>query len=477
MPVILLLACNGKPTVPGLIEVPDDTGEVTTDSGQDTADSAQPDICDALPEGPYDSDKISGFTASEDFAFDNSGLMFSVNWNGHLVSHTYDGDKETVLPRLGEAAGMELAPDGTLVVANVQDGSVIRVNVEDGSSETLMSGIPYPNGITIDLDGNVYVSEHSRGNVKVFDIETGEATIIARDLYNPNGMAFSPDWQTLYVNSFGGGTVHAIPRDGDGWGEAYLWGSIKEDVGDPCESRDDGELCIDNQIIGACDTGVCIAVSDTAACDGLEEGDPCVTTRAEQSFESTCTTTTSELLICPQIDEAHLDPCRGASAEDSCRVEGGGYGACQITGEEVMFCLDYDEWDNDAVEGCRGKPSGEACQVFTQGYSYEGECVDYGVNYCLGEGYGSGGLDGLDVDECGNVYVTEYIQGIVWRMDAETGAAENILELSSSWIPNLHWGSGQGGWDENILYVMDRDTDGIYAVDLGLKGRPTAIRP
>ena len=471
--MILWLACTSN-TVPG---VGDSSESALPDSG-DSGDSAEPiDVCESLPEGPYDERQLSGFTNSEDFAFGNDGRMYSVNWNGHLVWHTYDGDSDTVLPRLGEAAGMEMMADGSLVIANVSDGTVIRVDTEDGSSETLMSGIPYPNGITIDQDGVVYVSEHTRGNVRRYDPETGESELIARGLYNPNGMAFSPDWQTLYVNSFGGGTVHAIRRDGEGFAEPELFGSVLEQNSEVCEDRDDGEVCVEDYLIGACEAGLCATESDTDACDALAEGDPCVTTRAGESFESICTTTTEGSLTCPQVDEAHLAGCMGKSVDESCKVTDGGNGYCYETGDDVLSCLDYDEWEHDAIEACQGQSSGEPCQVFTQGYPYEGECVDYGVNYCLGEGYGSGGLDGLDVDECGNVYVTEYIKGIVWRMDSETGEAENILELDSSWIPNLHWGSGVGGWEEDILYVMDRDTNGIYAVEIGLKGRPTAVRP
>ena len=475
MSVILWLACTGGPTVPGLIEVPDDTA---TEDSADTGETGEDfDVCEDLPEGPFDVDTLNGFTNSEDFAFDTTGRMYSVNWNGHLVYHTQDGDSEVVLPRLGEAAGMEFAPDGTLVVANVSDGAVVRVNVEDGSAETLMSGIPYPNGVTIDPDGVIYVSEHSRGNVRRYFPETGESELIAEGLYNPNGMAFSPDWQTLYVNSFGGGTVHAIHRDGEGFSEVELLGSVLEQAGEPCETRDDGEVCIEDYLTGQCESGLCVAESDTDACDALAEGDPCITTRAGESFESVCATNSEGSLICPQVDEAHLTPCIDKSPDATCKIKNGGSGYCLENGDLVLACLDYDEWEDDAIEACQGKSSGEACQVFTQGYPYEGECIDYGVNYCLGDGYGAGGLDGLDVDECGNVYVTEYIAGIVWRMDPESGDATNILELNSSWIPNLHWGSGVGGWEEDILYVMDRDTNNVYAVDIGLKGRPTALRP
>ncbi|HEY0711589.1 MAG TPA: SMP-30/gluconolactonase/LRE family protein [Polyangia bacterium] len=87
-------------------------------------------------------------------------------------------------------------------------------------------------------------------------------------------------------------------------------------------------------------------------------------------------------------------------------------------------------------------------------------------------------LDGMAVDECGNVYVDEYEAAKVWRVtpDGKLSLAVDISK-DSGWIPNMQWGSGIGGWDPNILYVSDREADVVYEVALGVKGKRVAHLP
>jgi sugar lactone lactonase YvrE len=80
-----------------------------------------------------------------------------------------------------------------------------------------------------------------------------------------------------------------------------------------------------------------------------------------------------------------------------------------------------------------------------------------------------GGLDGVTVDACGNVYVTEYLLGNVWRI-SPTGAVDLLVTLPSEWIPNLHWGVGVGGWDAKRLYVIERNNGGAPGLGLGVSG-------
>ncbi|MCP4921216.1 MAG: hypothetical protein GY913_30330 [Proteobacteria bacterium] len=468
--ILFLLACNGN-----AVDNPDDSDPQTTDSG-DTGDTGDPySICDDLPQAPYDTDLIKGYTASEDFAFDGEGNVLSVEWNGNLVSQNYDGDTTVIVPRFGEAAGMEIDAEGRVVVCNVENGTIERVSM-DGSAEVINSGIPYPNGLTIDHEGFIYVSEHSVGKIRRIDPETFEYERIAEDLYAPNGMAFSPDWQTLYVNSFGEGTVHALHREGDGWSDPVLLGSVLGEPEDPCGGRDDGAVCVFGDGIGSCETEVCVVPGkDRAACEGLAEADPCVTEFDEQSIESICTADDTGL-FCPLATEAELDICDGKTQWENC---GGGNKYCMETSEDLMACVNYNAWTTEAKEGCADLGVGDACTVTSRLTPYEGSCIDYGDNrpYCIGDDMNAGGLDGLDVDECGNVYVTEYIAGKVYRFAPEGGEPEEILDVSSSWIPNLHWGRGVGGFESNVLYMMDRDTNGIFTIDVGFEGRPTAADP
>jgi sugar lactone lactonase YvrE len=157
----------------------------------------------------------------------------------------------------------------------------------------------YPNGVEVDANDWVYVAENSAARVRMVHAYTGEQHMVANGLVQPNGVILSPDQQTLYVGSFGGGIIYAVDR----------------------------------------------------------------------------------------ISTTEWAPHR------------------------VLY-----------------NPPG-----------------------------GDGGFDGINVDSCGNVYITEYIRGDVYRIAPDGSRARQIASLPSSWIPNMRWGVGVGGWDADILYVADRN--------------------
>jgi sugar lactone lactonase YvrE len=88
-------------------------------------------------------------------------------------------------------------------------------------------------------------------------------------------------------------------------------------------------------------------------------------------------------------------------------------------------------------------------------------------------------LDGLAVDECGNVYAAEFAGRRVYRVPPTGGTPELVADLAedSSWIPNMQWGSGVGGWNPSMLYVMDRRKDQVYELDVRVRGKPVAHLP
>lgn len=79
-------------------------------------------------------------------------------------------------------------------------------------------------------------------------------------------------------------------------------------------------------------------------------------------------------------------------------------------------------------------------------------------------------LDGMAVDACGNLYVTE-MGGIVWRVSVD-GAVEVVVDLDEAlaFIPALNFGTGLGGWDAETLYVSDFKGK-LYALDAGVPGK------
>lgn len=89
----------------------------------------------------------------------------------------------------------------------------------------------------------------------------------------------------------------------------------------------------------------------------------------------------------------------------------------------------------------------------------------------------NGGFDGINTDECGNVYITEFVAGIVWRLQAGTAAPARVANLPSGWIPNMRWGNGNGGTERGVLYVSDRDQGRLFGIEIGLNGKEPFTRP
>lgn len=80
-------------------------------------------------------------------------------------------------------------------------------------------------------------------------------------------------------------------------------------------------------------------------------------------------------------------------------------------------------------------------------------------------------LDGMAVDECGNVYIAE-MQGVVHRLapDGTLSVVADMTEHYPAFIAALNFGSGRGGWDAHTLYVMIIQ-GGMFALDVGVAGK------
>jgi hypothetical protein len=254
---------------------------------------------------------------------------------------------------------------------------------------------------------------------------------------------------TLYVGSFGGGTVHAIAPDGDGYAEPELLSQVVEiDLTGGCETV--GDACTTSSYaLGQCEDGdegmVCKPLRDTDACVDHERLEACSTTLFGEPIESRCMGS-ADLSFCPFTPLESIEPCDDKTEGQRCYVD---------SAQPDQSCADADE--------------GDACQLSDTHYPYVGTCADWGGGdlSCDPGGTLEGGLDGIGVDACDNVYVTEYITGNIWRITPE-GETEVAVELPSSWIPNMHWGSGVEGWETDVLYVMDRDEGRVFELQVGV---------
>lgn len=504
LPGALLLGVGCPPTKVG------DSGTEAPDSPADTeqrADSADPldtthsaesdDVCDDLTPIPLDADYLEGFTGAEDFAFDGEGYLVSIDQRGNLIGINQAGERKVILANASDfGAGARFLPDGDFVFSDADKGNLIRVNPAEGVPIVVLSGLQYPNGLDVDLDGYVYIAEQGASQVRRIEPSSGADEVIASDLYQPNGVTFSPDYQTMFVGSFGAGVVYAVDRGEDGsWSEPRVYATTPEAPGVPpdwCDTAAPGDACPTNYGygVGVCtDDGsgdsTCELVLDTAACADLAVGDACTSVLFDRPVDSICTEADDGSgLFCPRTDAENIAACEGIDEYGVCSLEGGG-GYCYTSWEGVRACLDTTSYYNAYVEGCVDKAEGDDCVIDDNVFPTVGICGDgtvWGftdlVCYPGGITYSShGGLDGINMDECSNLYVTEYTLGKVWRFDAEGAEAELVSRLGASWIPNMHWGNGIGGWETDVLYVMDRDRAGVFALPVGVHGHADAYQP
>ncbi|GMV40628.1 MAG: hypothetical protein AMXMBFR64_23440 [Myxococcales bacterium] len=89
---------------------------------------------------------------------------------------------------------------------------------------------------------------------------------------------------------------------------------------------------------------------------------------------------------------------------------------------------------------------------------------------------GTGWLDGMGVDICGNVYIADYNATIIYRISPDGKTKTPIIHGSSigAYLPNMDWGSGLGGWKETNLYLPNGWAKEVFEVELGVppKARP-----
>jgi sugar lactone lactonase YvrE len=213
-------------------------------------------------------------------------------------------------------------------------------------------------------------------------------------------------------------------------------------VGDACEDPNSGVA-----------EGTCQAYADIVycglpnVCDDLAVGDACEDPNSGVP-EGTCQLY-GEVLYC-----SPPSTCDGLAEGDTCQDDYFGEGVCQAQEDSPLYC--------GVPNACIGLAEGDRCQDAIGA----GTCLGGYCNYTNG---GGGGIDGLGVDACGNVYASEYTDGNLWRI-TPAGEIELAAVLPSFWIPNIKWGRGVGGFSKSVMYVANRDNAGLFGVEVGVPG-------
>ncbi len=208
----------------------DTDSDSDSDADTDGDTDADTDVfdCSSIPEGPLELTRVDQAIASEDLAFDADGNLVGSD-EMTIFKTSFGGAPQVFVPNLRFRAGMRYLPNGHLVIANDESGTLMRIE-PDGTAHTVLAGLAYPNGIEVDKKGFVYLSEHDAGRVLRVDPMSGDSTVLTDGLITPNGVTFNTTFDILYIGCFSGvGTIWQLPIDEDGNpGERTKWAT---DVG------------------------------------------------------------------------------------------------------------------------------------------------------------------------------------------------------------------------------------------------------
>lgn len=232
--LLVTIACTGpdeaadgpSPTSPTedspTLPLPTDTGP-TGPTGGDTGATGEPTAedtgllpwerpvdCSGLAPLPPPYTTLSWAPPNEDYTFGADGYAYAIN-NG-LTRTPYGGPSELLVPGIPAARGTRFLPDGTLIVALVDTGTLIRVDPNTGGQSVVASGLVNPNGIAIGPDGRAYVA--TGGRILRVDPDSLAVDVFVEEPGSFDGITFSHDYRRLYWNEETG-AVHWVDLDED----------------------------------------------------------------------------------------------------------------------------------------------------------------------------------------------------------------------------------------------------------------------
>jgi sugar lactone lactonase YvrE len=176
-----------------------------------------------------------------------SGSWWVADQLGGRVLRVDENGATGLVAEIEAPSGLGFAPDGTLLVARMNQPSI--VGVEEASPEVterwdLRSTAGHLNDMFVDPGGRAYVDAYD----DPFDVAThrllrvepgGDPQVAADGLAFPNGVTTTPDGRTLLVSETFAGHVTAFDVDGDGSLTARrTWASLPE-------GRSPDGLCLD----------------------------------------------------------------------------------------------------------------------------------------------------------------------------------------------------------------------------------------
>jgi len=112
---------------------------------------------------------------------------------GRVLEYDLATKKQRTLATLHRPEGIDLLPDGDLVVAEDNiSGRLMRVSRHEHQPvEVILGGLNRPEGVAVNSDGAVVFAETETG--RVLSYKAGDVTVVVDDLDEPDQVEFAPD--------------------------------------------------------------------------------------------------------------------------------------------------------------------------------------------------------------------------------------------------------------------------------------------
>jgi sugar lactone lactonase YvrE len=312
---------------------------------------------------------------------------------------------------------------GDLFVVDAGTGSLVEVPAITGGPTTLLAGLSNPSAVAVDAAGNVYIADTGHNQVVKFVSLGATQTVVGTGLSSPQGVAVDAAGN-IYISDTGNSRLVEVPAGGGSQvtlagglsapSNVTAFGPGKLYLADAAHSR---VLRVQTNAANLGAVNLCAAGQTTPA--------PCVQT-ATLNYSVTAAgalgTISALTLGAPNLDFtlAPGSTCQGSvTAGTSCTVNvqfvpkfaGTRSGAVQITNSSGAVV------GSTPVYGAGNGP--QAAFTSTQQTTLSGSFAE---------------ASALAVDGAGNLYVSDYSQGVVEKI-ARTGnsygAPVNILSVSS----------------------------------------------
>jgi SMP-30/gluconolaconase/LRE-like protein len=170
---------------------------------------------DAAPAGPPECENpalrlpvvfnVMRATPGGDLTFDSEGFMVAPD--GRDITRTARSGMSQMLINnavqgFGVIEGIELMPDGAVVVTNRQAGSLVVLDRMNGGGRRRAIDLAEPVKVLRAPGGRLYVAG-ALGDLFLVEPDTGKVTSIARTNGHLRGLSYSLDFKTLYISDSG----------------------------------------------------------------------------------------------------------------------------------------------------------------------------------------------------------------------------------------------------------------------------------